>query len=51
MLFIEKEGFDPILESAGIAKKFDIAIMSTKGMSVTAARLLLAAFLGSADTT
>jgi hypothetical protein len=40
VLFIEKEGFDPILESAGIAKKFDIAIMSTKGMSVTAARAL-----------
>jgi hypothetical protein len=40
VLFIEKEGFDPILESAGIAGKFDIAIMSTKGMSVTAARAL-----------
>jgi hypothetical protein len=40
VLFIEKEGFDPILESAGIAEKFDIAIMSTKGMSVTAARAL-----------
>jgi hypothetical protein len=40
VLFIEKEGFDPILKSAGIAEKFDIAIMSTKGMSVTAARAL-----------
>jgi hypothetical protein len=40
VLFIEKEGFDPILESARIAEKFDIAIMSTKGMSVTAARSL-----------
>jgi hypothetical protein len=40
-LFIEKEGFDPLLEQARIAERFDIAIMSTKGMSVTAARMLL----------
>jgi hypothetical protein len=41
VLFIEKEGFDPILEAAQIAERFDVAIMSTKGMSVSAARLLL----------
>ena len=41
VLFIEKEGFDPLLEAAQIAQRFDLAIMSTKGMSVTAARLLL----------
>jgi hypothetical protein len=41
ILFIEKEGFMPLLESARIAKRFDLAIMSTKGMSVTAARQLL----------
>lgn len=40
VLFIEKEGFDPILKAARIAEKFDLAIMSTKGVSVTAARLL-----------
>ena len=40
ILFIEKEGFDPILKAARIAEKFDLAIMSTKGMSVTAARAL-----------
>jgi hypothetical protein len=40
VLFIEKEGFDPILKAAQIAEKFDIAIMSTKGMSVTASRRL-----------
>lgn len=39
-LFIEKEGFDPLLEAANIAKEFDLAIMSTKGVSVTAAREL-----------
>jgi hypothetical protein len=41
ILFIEKEGFDPLLEAAHIAERFDMAIMSTKGMSVGAARLLL----------
>ena len=41
ILFIEKEGFDPLLEQARIAERYDIAIMSTKGMSVTAARMLL----------
>jgi hypothetical protein len=39
-LFIEKEGFDPLLKAAAIGDKFDVAIMSTKGMSVTAAREL-----------
>jgi DNA topoisomerase 6 subunit A-like protein len=37
VLFIEKEGFAPILEAAGIAERFDIAIMSTKGLPVGAA--------------
>jgi hypothetical protein len=40
-LFIEKEGFMPLLERAHIAERFDMAIMSTKGMSVTAARRLV----------
>jgi hypothetical protein len=41
VLFIEKEGFDPLFRAAGIAERFDVAIMSTKGMSVVAARSLL----------
>jgi hypothetical protein len=41
ILFVEKEGFGPLLEKARIAERFDIAIMSTKGMSVTASRILL----------
>jgi len=41
VLFIEKEGFDEILKAAQIAERFDIAVTSTKGMSVTAARLLV----------
>jgi hypothetical protein len=40
VLFLEKEGFDPILKAAQIADKYDVAIKSTKGMSVTAAREL-----------
>ena len=41
ILFIEKEGFAPLLESADIAARFDCAIASTKGMSVTAMRQLI----------
>jgi hypothetical protein len=41
ILFVEKEGFDPLLEASGIAAMFDIAIASTKGMSVIAIRKLL----------
>jgi hypothetical protein len=40
VLFIEKEGFSELLKAAKIAERFDIAIMSTKGMSVVAAREL-----------
>ena len=40
VLFIEKEGFAPLLKAARIADRFDLAIMSTKGMSVVAARAL-----------
>jgi hypothetical protein len=40
VLFLEKEGFDPLLRASQIADKYDLAIMSTKGMSVTAARAL-----------
>ncbi len=41
VLFVEKEGFLPLLESAQIAERYDLAIMSCKGMSVTAARMLM----------
>lgn len=41
-LFIEKEGFNELFESVNLADRFDLAIMSTKGMSVTAARELVA---------
>ena len=38
VLYIEKEGFGPILESAQIAERFNIAIASCKGQSVVAMR-------------
>jgi len=41
VLFIEKEGFLPLFESVNLAERFDIALMSTKGLSVTAARHLV----------
>jgi hypothetical protein len=42
-LFIEKEGFDALLDSVQIADRYDVAIFSTKGQSVTAARALVEA--------
>ena len=41
VLFVEKQGFDELLHDARIAERFDIAVMLTKGTSVTAARKLL----------
>lgn len=41
ILFIEKEGFNPLFEAVHLAERYDLAIMSTKGMSVTACRLLI----------
>jgi hypothetical protein len=43
VLFIEKEGFDALLDQARIASEYDLAIMSTKGFTVTAARELIEA--------
>ena len=41
ILFVEKEGFNEIFEAIQLAERYDIAIMSTKGTSVTAARHLV----------
>ncbi|RDL51841.1 Type 2 DNA topoisomerase 6 subunit A [Ensifer sp. M14] len=46
LLFIEKQGFDPLIKSARIAERFDIAIASTKGMSTTAMRRLAQSICG-----
>jgi hypothetical protein len=41
ILFIEKQGFDPLFEKADLANRYDLGIMSSKGQSTTAARKLL----------
>lgn len=41
ILFLEKEGFGPLLQKVKLAERYDLAIMSTKGLSVTAARQLV----------
>jgi DNA topoisomerase VI subunit B len=41
VLFVEKEGFAALLDHVQLSKRFDIAVTSTKGMSVTAFRELI----------
>jgi hypothetical protein len=41
VLFVEKEGFMPLFTAVKLAERYDLAIMSTKGMSVTASRKLV----------
>ena len=41
MLFVEKEGFDPLFKAVNLADRHDLMIISTKGVSVTAARQLV----------
>jgi hypothetical protein len=40
VLYMEKEGFLPLFKRVKLAQRYDIAVMSSKGMSVTAAREL-----------
>jgi Topoisomerase 6 subunit A/Spo11, Toprim domain len=40
-LFIEKEGFDPLLERAQIEKRYDLSIFSSKGQTNAATRQLV----------
>jgi hypothetical protein len=41
VLFCEKEGFNPLFKAINLANRYDIMIVSTKGVSVTAARQLI----------
>jgi hypothetical protein len=41
ILFCEKEGFNDLFKEVRLAERYDLAIMSTKGMTVTAARKLV----------
>jgi hypothetical protein len=49
VLFIEKEGFTPLFDRVKLAERYDLAIMSTKGVSVTAARSLVDQMCGDHD--
>ena len=46
ILFIEKEGFMPLFEHVKLAERYDIALMSTKGLSNTASRHLVDSLCG-----
>ena len=41
VLFCEKEGFTPLFKAVNLANSYDLMIVSTKGVSVTAARRLI----------
>jgi hypothetical protein len=41
VLFCEKEGFNPLFKAVNLANRFDLMIISTKGVSVVAARKLI----------
>jgi hypothetical protein len=46
VLFVEKEGFTPLFRAVELAERYDLAIMSTKGLSTTAARQLVDHLVG-----
>jgi hypothetical protein len=46
VLFVEKEGFEPLLDRVKLRERFDVAVMSTKGLSTTAARQLIDHLVG-----
>ena len=44
VLYIEKEGFHPMMHEVRIGERFDVALLSCKGQSVVAARMLVDEF-------
>jgi Topoisomerase 6 subunit A/Spo11, Toprim domain len=46
VLFCEKEGFNPLFKEVDLANRYDLMIISTKGVSVTAARQLIDTICG-----
>jgi DNA topoisomerase 6 subunit A-like protein len=46
VLFCEKEGFNPLFKAVNLANRYDLMIVSTKGLSVTAARQLIDSICG-----
>jgi hypothetical protein len=49
ILFCEKEGFGPLFRAVKLADRYDLMIVSTKGVSVTAARRLIDKLCGDCD--
>jgi len=49
VLFCEKEGFNPLFRAVNLANRYDLMIISTKGVSVTAARRLIDNVCGDHD--
>ena len=49
VLFCEKEGFNPLFKAVNLANRHDLMIISTKGVSVTAARQLIDEICGEND--
>jgi len=49
VMFIEKEGFDSLIAQVELAQRYDLAIMSTKGMPVVACRHLADRLCGPHD--
>jgi hypothetical protein len=49
VLFCEKEGFNPLFKAVNLANRHDLMIISTKGVSVTAARQLIDEVCGKND--
>jgi len=49
VLFCEKEGFNPLFKEVNLANRHDLMIISTKGVSVTAARRLCDKICGDYD--
>jgi hypothetical protein len=46
VLFCEKEGFSPLFKAVDLANRYDLMIIASKGVSVTAARRLVDAVCG-----
>src|SRR5262249_16024045 len=46
VLFCEKEGFGPLFNEVDLANRYDLMIIATKGVSVTAARQLIDSICG-----
>ena len=49
VLFCEKEGFNPLFRAVNLANRYDLMVISTKGVSVTAARQLIDTVCGDHD--